>query len=214
MSPSPTMLLMLCMLAATVLGGAVGACLWHLRSASRFRQALGDTRRRAEAERRGLEAAFGEERERAAARHAEALDALARTQHQVERARAGHRELVAHARQQGRRIDALEAEAEIVAYAARRSPPRHGTEIGPPARAADHPSASGSRPAAARNDEDLPVLNRRVRVGAVAAVRAESRPERAIGSVLAVPAPFEPESPDEEERAPGVRYARDRASDD
>ena len=79
---------MLCMLAATVLGATVGACLWHLRSASRFRRALGDVRRRAEAERRRLEAAFGEERERAAARHAEVLATLARTHDQAERARA------------------------------------------------------------------------------------------------------------------------------
>ena len=161
-SLTPTTLFMLCLIAATLLGAGIGACLWQLRSASRVDRVLASARREADAEREALDAMLREERGGAALERAEMLDAVERAHAQAERDRTRHDTLAVHAREQGRRIDALEA--EVVAYEARRSVHRHDGPVAPSGPAGGHPGTSAARPSnGAHDDSDLPVLNRRVR---------------------------------------------------
>lgn len=186
MSLPPTTLLTLCLLAATLLGAGIGACLWHLRSAALVREALETARRESAAEREALEATLAREREGIALKHAEARDAVARARERAERVQARHDTLAVHAREQGRRIDALEA--EVLAYEARHVKLQSDLASD---RAGRRRPLDAERASAARRDEDeLPVLNRRVR-------GPESASGFPIGSDLEIPALSESELPEE-----------------
>ena len=179
MSLPPTTPLTLCLIAATLLGAGIGACLWHLRSAARVARALADARRSADAERAALETTFARERESIAAKHARAHELVSRARAHVERARGGRDTLAARTREQARRVESLEA--EVRAHEARRAAPRRDP-------------ADGAHRARVPADEAVPVLSRRVRGGPAAAADAPS--PFPLGSDLDIPALAESELPE------------------
>ena len=148
----PTMLLLVCLLAATLLGVGIGACLWHLRLARRHAKALGRVRKAAERERRAFDATLAQEREMATLKHEQERRRTRKEHERAERALARHEALAAQEREQGRRIDRLESEALVLEE--RRSARRRDAR-------ADR--GEEERPIVNRvGEERLPVLNRRV----------------------------------------------------
>jgi len=133
--PTP-LLTLFCLLAATLLGAGIGACLWHLRLVSRHVRTLRELREDAE-----------RERQRTAREQARAEQAIVR-----------HDALAAHAREQERRLGSLEAELlDLKGRSTRTQRDLAGERTGR-ARGAERPRPS----AVLLSDDHLPVLKRRV----------------------------------------------------
>jgi len=196
----PTLLLTLSLLAATVLGGGIGACLWHLRSAKRLEQVRQAARRRFVSERGALDTILARERESAMLKRAEAHESVAHAREETARLQARHDRLVEHAREQGRRMAALEA--RILVHEKRREKPGRVPAGGreerhpagrPPANTRLGPGIA-EREAGRIDDDDLPILNRRVGSRPVPGKR------RSVGGKLDLPTLAESELPREADK--------------
>ena len=183
--PTP-LLMLLCLVAATLLGAGIGACLWHLRIASRHARTLQALRESGARERRALDAIVARERESASVRHTEERRRTARERERAEQTIIRHEALAVHAREQARRIGLLEA--EVLGLEGRHMQLQRDLASD---RAGRWREASFARsPEPPRDDERLPVLNRRV--GGVVADDAL----RPAGEELDIPALAESELPD------------------
>ena len=105
-----TIPLLLALIAATLLGAGIGACLWHLRLVPRHRRVLERLRRSAEKERAALGAMLERERDHAMLKQEELTGRVRKERERADRAASRGEALVARERERVRRIERLEAD--------------------------------------------------------------------------------------------------------
>lgn len=150
--PPSTIPLLLTLIAATLLGAGIGACLWHLRLARRHRRSLERLRLSAEKERAALGVMLERERDRAMLKLEELTGRARRERERADRATSRGEALLARERERVRRVERLEA--DVLALEKRLA--ERGAEASDEAR--HSPLVLRHR---AFGDERLPVLRRR-----------------------------------------------------